>query len=134
MKKMIFGIIILLVIGFIVAINFPLIEDFSDTKFLDNKTQVNAIIKDESIIKGSIKLNDIIYLSQNTPHLKNDINNSIRMISDIKPPYRLFKTENNDTILVIKNRDSIYFKLIDYSKDNVDDPTFKDLFQNIFKK
>ncbi|RXG31239.1 hypothetical protein [Leeuwenhoekiella palythoae] len=105
-------------------------EISNERKIVSKETAINSEIKnEESFNRGFIKLNKQYYISQNTKSISND---ELIQLGDIEPPYSLIKNRGNDTLIVIKKSDTLFFKLIDYSKDNQYDPTFKDLIRSLF--
>lgn len=107
------------------------IEHYSDTRFLESETEIESFITKESYNTGSIKLSDTFYISENTLSIQKKPDDSVRYLGSIPPPFHLFKSKNNDMVRIIKKRDTLYFKLIDYSNEDIEDPTFMDLIKRI---
>ena len=123
---------VLLIVFIIVFLNKYVIEDFSNTELLKANHEVSVKVEKNSYVKGFIKLNDKLYISINTP-MVNKKEGMFGKLADVNPPFKLEKLKNSKQILVIKDNDTIFFKLIDYSRDAIEDPTFKDLYETIFK-
>ena len=66
-------------------------------------------------VRGSLSLNDSVVIYGNYPVIISNINyiKKNHIFSDEMAPYELFKKVDNDTLLLVKNSDSLYFKLID---------------------
>ncbi|RXG33143.1 hypothetical protein [Leeuwenhoekiella marinoflava] len=114
--------------------------DLSNTsetkKILSTEKAINTEIKsDKALNRGFIKLDKENYISQNTQSIlkKSSLsNNRLIKLGDLEPPYKIIKHRGNDTLIIIKNMDTVFFKMIDYSKDNKNDPTFKDFLKGFF--
>jgi len=105
-------------------------EISKEKRIVSKETAIHTEIKnEESFNRGFIKLNNENYISQNTESISK---NELIRLGDIEPPYSLIKNRGNDTLILIKKSDTLFFKLIDYSKDIKYDPTFKDLLRSLF--
>ncbi|MEM5565208.1 hypothetical protein WNY78_08835 [Psychroserpens sp. AS72] len=87
----------------------------SEDKSLKIESEIKLDITRIYRHKGVILLNDSIVLTQNCPRI--DIKNKdyviYKQIEDINKPYKLIKKANNDTILIIKDSDSLLYKLLE---------------------
>ncbi|WP_290568030.1 hypothetical protein [Leeuwenhoekiella sp. UBA6783] len=105
-------------------------EISNERKRVSKETAIISEIKnEESFNRGFINVDKQYYISQNTKSISN---NRLIQLGDIEPPYLLIKNRGSDTLIVIKKSDTLFFKLIDYSKDSKYDPTFKDLIRSLF--
>ncbi len=55
------------------------------------------------------------------------------IIYDVPPPYKLYKNNGEKLIFVVKSNDTILFKISENLRDSINDPTFKDIFNRIFR-
>jgi len=90
------------------------------------------IINDSIVIAGNapqITHISSFIVSEKTPPLFSTNNNDyIPNLYDLEAPYKIIKKANVDTIIIIKEVDTLYFKFIDYEEKDPNDPTFSDLF------
>lgn len=126
--------------------------------FLDKDRRVNITLKmgDEINIhskdikhrKGILILNDSIATSgmarqyeeisaysvveKDPPDYRPSHSRYIPTLYDLSKPYHLIKKRNNDTLVVIKSSDTLYFKFVDPDYKDPNDPTFSDLFERLF--
>jgi len=96
------------------------------------KHNLQGEITKASFHRGFIKLEENIWISQNLPEIyKVNEKETGRLIDAILPPYELKKSARDSVFLLLKDRDSLYFKMIRY--DTINDPTFSQLFRRWFK-
>ena len=82
-----------------------IIADFVDIEVIKVRKYKNIII-----------LKDTIAIFQNTKRVfpkksKHYYKNYYQSIKLVKAPYHLFKERRSDTIVIIKNKDSLFYKL-----------------------
>ena len=115
------------VIGALLS-NFFLQEERMDLR----KQSMNGNINKSSFHRGFIKVEEGIWISQNTPEVSIiDGQKTGLLIGDIYPPYRLKKQAGDSIILLVKDNDSLYFKVL--VQDSINDPTFSQLYRRWFK-
>ncbi len=81
-------------------------------KSISHESKIDLRVKDYFRRKGYIIYNDSVAVSENYRQVfKKDANIKIPYkMHFIKPPFKLFKKENNDTLLFIKDADTLYYK------------------------
>lgn len=98
----------------------------SDYYLIEYKDKLDLFTNTLSLEKGEIIINDSILLGGNTFQIKNigtyvvkekvkplyspPSNPYTPSLYELEGPYHIFKKANNDTIRVIKNLDTMYFK------------------------
>lgn len=106
---------------------------FHQEELIDlRKQSLHGKIDKSSFHRGFIKVNDNIWISQNTPEVSVvDGQKTGRLIDEIYPPYRLKKQPGDSIILLEKDEDSLYFRVL--GEDSINDPTFSQLYRRWFK-
>lgn len=127
---------LILVSGISLVSIFLIRLDFSEYKSEDQiyKSKINLEITEKLLHRGFIKLNTNMLLSQNCPEIGKSKLDPKGDIAMIQPPYRLKKKANDSIFLVIKEKDSFYFSMINYSKNKFKDPTFGQLIKRYLNK
>jgi hypothetical protein len=82
-----------------------IIDDFLDIEVVNIRKYKNIIV-----------LKDTISIFKNTERVfpknsKQYYKNYYKFIKSVKPPFHLHKKKGSDTLLVIKNKDSFFYKL-----------------------
>jgi hypothetical protein len=127
---------LILLSGITLIIIFLIRLDFSEYKSEDQllESKIDLKITEKSLHRGFIKLNKDILLSQNCPEIGKSSLGKRGDIGMMHPPYQLKKKANDSIFLVIKDNDSFFFSMIDYSKDKLKDPTFGQLIKRFFNE
>ena len=126
---------------------------------IDRMTRINKTVKTKDSInlnlinivrdKGRIIINDSVVLygsakqyeeisaysvtEKNPPNYRPSHLKYKPILYDLYGPYKLIKKANNDTLIVIKKGDTLYFKFVDPDYKDPNDPTFSDLFEHWLK-
>ena len=95
------------------------------------------IINDSVVLYGSAKQYEEIsaysVTEKNPPDYRPSHSKYKPILYDLYGPYKLIKKANNDTLIVIKKGDTLYFKFVDPDYKDPNDPTFSDLFEHWLK-
>lgn len=147
MKRIVLSISILVVALFITGIYFDRHRQIKISLKVDDEINIHSNSIEHS--KGVLILNDSIAVSgaarqyeeigaysvieKDTPYYRPSHNKYIPILYDLNKPYRMIKRKDNDTLLIIKSNDTLYFKFIDPDYKDPNDPTFSDLFERLIK-
>lgn len=97
-------------------LTFALACNCARDKTLKYESDIKLEVTSAYNYKGVITYNDSIAVTNNCPQIfKNDYkNNYYGIIENLSVPFQLIKRKNSDTIKIVKNYDSLYFKLIEF--------------------
>lgn len=112
MKKIIFAFVLFIFTLFILTI--VLTQYFNENKQLSFKSEIKFVATKTHQYKGFVTINDSITISGNTPRINIDSSLYIVRYKDfgsLDAPYKIMKKQNNDTIIVIKDYETLYYKL-----------------------
>ncbi|PZD78982.1 hypothetical protein [Mesonia sp. K7] len=98
-------------------------------KTLRKPDKIDLLVDDVFENKGFLTFNDSIVVSMNTTN----INNPKQKIGYLNQPFRIIKKAHDDTIKIIKDADTLYFKLIDPDEYDPNDPSIKEALQHLFQ-
>lgn len=107
------------IVIFIVASLFLLVVAYSRFNSVDKTLKFSHEVNLEVIkikrYRGVMLLNDSIAVFENSPRINIDTSefNYYKRFKDLTKPFRLIKAKDNNSILVIKDSDSLYYKLIE---------------------
>lgn len=131
-KKLAFIGFALVILTVILVYNAFFIESYPEPKTSDFNIKINALISEKAFIKGFIQVDQKHFISENFPLLQKH-KTDIKRIGDVKPPFHIFKKVQNDTLIVVKDRDSMLFTVFDESNSHLRDPTFRDIYEYYIK-
>lgn len=88
----------------------------SEDKMLKTESEVKLKITHDYAYKGVIAYNDSIVVSSNCPQIYKDYNktNYYGTIKNLSVPFELIKKRGSDTLIIVKNYDSLYFKIMEF--------------------
>lgn len=100
----------------------------SEYYLIEYKDSIDLLTRNIRFVKEEIIINDSMIIGGNTFQIKNIGTYLIKektkpiyipsksrnkpSLYDLDGPYHIFKEVNNDTIMIIKNQDTLYFKYI----------------------
>ncbi len=106
--------IILLMVTFVTSI--ILSSKFNSKKELSFSESLNTYVtlRNKNNYKGIVIINDTLAIYGNTPRI--NIDSSLYIVryknfGSLDAPYKIMKKHNNDTIIVIKDYETLYYKL-----------------------
>lgn len=86
---------------------------------LDYHSEINLFVEKKKSIRGFRELNDSIAIPEMTPRLINPDSttllgnpNYMPLFKNLSGKYRIIKKSNTDTIQVLRQSDTVYFKLL----------------------
>lgn len=123
-------------------------RDFDELVIVGKETEfdlrVNAVkidhgdvfLDDQLVIPGETKLinGKPQWLQEDPPFYWPSNREFTPRVYDIEPPYDMRKKSGSLEILVLKHNDSLIFALPDPELRDPLDPTFRELFEHLFKK
>lgn len=118
MKKKL--ILIAILIPFMIFLTMISLDHFLYSyKELLKSDDINIEINKTGKFKGALILNDTIAIFEKCHRIFPDGHkhyeiNYFRYIEDVNKPYRLIKEENNDTLLVVKSNDTLYYQFVPF--------------------
>ena len=113
------------------------LEDYLDvyTDRINHKKGV-IILNDSIVLHGNayqhIQISGYAVVEKDTPYYRPKHLKYRPVLYDLEGPYRIIKKRGEDTLLVVKSRDTLYFKFVDPNAKDLDDPTLSDFLKNIF--
>lgn len=159
MRRHIISYIYLPIIGVIMLILMVVIEFVLKPDYiaLNYRHRLPPTIVNLSPGRGAVYINDTLIANSSIPLVENKSNIDARdgikpdysplskeerakilpRLGALAPPYLIYKKENNDTIVVVKNeRDTLKYVLTYEEEEGhwLDTLTFKDLFDHMFKQ
>ena len=114
MKKSVIAFIVFVFILFVLVIIFA--QHFNENKLLNIESEINLKATETYHYKGFVTVNDSVTISENTSRIVNDSSLYIvryKYFGSLEAPFKIYKKQNNDTIVVIKGYETLYYKLND---------------------
>jgi hypothetical protein len=108
-KHVVFSIIaVLIVLGLIICVVEFETKKIKHTPLISYKTPLNTEVQTISFERNSLNINDMMY-SAGGISWYSEYKDSVSTLDQVKPPFRLFKFENNDTLQIIKDGKQFIF-------------------------
>ncbi len=90
---------------------------FADDITLKKSDAIDLKITKVKTYRGFITLNDSVVISGNLPRINIDtIVNRYSVLGNIRAPFHISKSVNNDTIIIVKGNEILIYKLFPESK------------------